>query len=492
MGASLAYGLAFPKLQIYFLAFFFLVPLLLALEEQSRAGAFSVFFCFSFFSNLILLYWIPRVMVRYGGANWVLGISGLIVLAAYLALYTGLAGILIQSMMERGCAWKLTVWVPLIWIGRDLLIEKAFSGFPWCLAGYSQYKNTLFVQWAEIGGIHLVSFILIAANVLFFLLFKRRNMKTLLALAVFFVAVYAGGWALLQSRTFPDPPSRAGIIQPNSDHDAPFDFGRIRTELEKLFHNSRQLEKQGAEFIIWPEFTVPIYPMQVPHYREQFDAFSRGHVPLLAGFTDYGGSDQVSNSVILFQDGAVQKYDKVHLTPFGEYIPFRRLLFFVKKITDEIGDFTPGKSIHNLTLGGRRLSTPICYEVIYPELVRAMVAGGGEVIVTISNDSWFGNSSAPYQHLAMAALRSIENRRWLLRSTSNGISALVDPAGRILRHSPLNREDHFVARFQYLGGKTIFTRWGYLFPYFCAFLVLIGLLAAVLRNTVSRNSRPKT
>jgi apolipoprotein N-acyltransferase len=478
--------LAFPKAQIYFLAFFFLVPLLLALEGQTRAGSFRIFFCFAFLANLILLYWIPKVMVRYGGASWILGLAGLIVLAAYLAVFSGLAGVMIRWGMERASGWKLAAWVPLVWIAKDLAVEKAFGGFPWCLAGYSQYANTWFVQWAEIGGVHLVSFILITANVLLYLLVKKRSRRMAASVAVFFLAVYAGGFLLLKSHAPASALHKAGIIQPNSDHDQVFDFDRIRKQLDRLFHVSQQFRDQGAEFVVWPEFTVPIYPMQVPHYRARFDAFSRSHIPLLAGFTDYGGGSGVFNSVMLFQVGAVQKYDKVHLTPFGEYVLFRRLLFFVRKITDEIGDFTPGKSLHNLTLGARQLSTPICYEIIYPELVRAMIAAGGEVIVTISNDSWFGNSSAPYQHLAMATLRCIENRRWLLRSTSNGISALVDPGGRIRRQSPLRREDHFLAQFQYLGGKTVFTCWGYLFPYGCLFLVLIGFLASIIRSKAKK------
>jgi apolipoprotein N-acyltransferase len=328
--------------------------------------------------------------------------------------------------------------------------------------------------------VHLVSFLLIAANVLFYLLVKKRSPRMAAAVAIFFLVVYAGGWALLKRHAPSAAPRRAGIIQPNSDHDLRFDFARIQSELDRLFHLSRQLQDKGAEFIVWPEFTVPIYPMQVAHYREQFDAFGRDHVPLLAGFTDYGGGDQVFNSVLLFQDGTVQKYDKVHLTPFGEYVLFRKLLFFVRKITDEIGDFSAGRSLHNLVLGRRRLATPVCYEIIYPELVRAMIARGGEAIVTLSNDSWFGNSSAPYQHLAMATLRCIENRRWLLRSTSNGVSALVDPGGRIRRQSPLRQRDHFLAHFEYLRGKTIFTCWGYLFPYGCLFLVLVGFVASIL------------
>jgi apolipoprotein N-acyltransferase len=490
--AGVAYALAFPKTQIAFLAFVFLVPLLMAIEDKRPAANFRIFFCFSFVSHLIVLYWIPRVMVKYGGTTWILGIAGLISLAAFLSIFSGLAGIQIGKFSKDGSVRAAAFWIPTIWIAKDLVIEKVFSGFPWCLAGYSQYKNIYFTQLAEIGGIHLVSFLIICSNVLIYRLLKTKNKKTLLALLALFLTVYGSGYWLLKNHTATTakiPFHQAGIIQPNSSHDQNLDFALIKTTLEKLFRSSLQLKKNGAEFVIWPEFTVPIYPLQTPYFKEQFIAFSQEHVPLLAGFTDYHNSTKVFNSMMLFNGQQIEKYDKVHLTPFGEYVLFRRLLFFVKKITDEIGDFTPGEKIHNIRFSGHWFSTPICYEVIYPELVRTMIAKGGEVIVTISNDSWFGRSSAPYQHLAMSVYRSIENRRFLLRSTSNGISALVDPAGRILHQSPLHQPQEFLARFQYLKGRTMFTGWGYLFPYAC-FLLSLGKFLWMFSRKKGRRYQP--
>lgn len=457
----------------------FLVPLLLTLEGRRPVAHFRAFFLFSLISYLIILYWIPRVMVRYGNTTWFLGIVGLVCLAAFFSLITGLAGWLIGRITAGAGGFASVFWVPAVWVAKDLIAENIFGGFPWCLAGYSQFRNRYFIQWAELGGIHLVSFLLIAANMLFFMLLKRKDRKSALALTAFLIAVHAGGLALLkghESRSDAAPFHRAGIVQPNSDHDRNFDFARTQATLDRLFAVSGRLARSGAEFVVWPEFTVPIYPRQSPYYQRQLLAFSRRHVPLLAGFTDQRGSGGTFNSVMLFQGDAVETYDKVHLTPFGEYVLFRRWLFFIRKITDEIGDFSPGGKIHNLALAGRAVSTPICYEVIYPELVRSMIAKGGEVIVTLSNDSWFGRSSAPHQHLAMAAVRSVENRRWLLRSTSNGISALVDPAGRIVHQSPLRESRAFLARFQYLKARTLFNRWGYLFPYVLSLLLPIRFL----------------
>jgi len=466
-----------------------LLPLLLTIENKQPAAIFRIFFCFSFVSYLIVLYWIPRVMVKYGGTTWILGIVGLIALAAFLSVFSGLAGMLIGKFSNDGSAHAAAFWIPTIWIAKDLVIEKVFSGFPWCLAGYSQYKNIYFSQLAEIGGIHLITFLLIGINVLIFRLWKTKSKKILLALVAVFLTVYASGFCLLKNHTAKIakiPFHQAGIIQPNSNHDQVFDFISVQKTLDKLFSTSLALKKQGAELVIWPEFTVPIYPLQTPHYQDQFSVFSQRYVPLLAGFTDLCNSDNVFNSVMLFNGNKIEKYDKFHLTPFGEYVLFRRWLFFVKKITDQIGDFTAGKSLHNLNFAGHLLATPICYEIIYPELVRTMITQGGEIIVTISNDSWFGRSSAPYQHLAMAIFRSIENRRYLLRSTSNGISALVDPAGRIIQQSPLHKSDHFLASFRYLKHKTIFTRYGYLFPYFCFLMVLLDGLWAIIKKIGKR------
>ncbi|HSQ34371.1 MAG TPA: apolipoprotein N-acyltransferase [Candidatus Binatia bacterium] len=486
LAASLAYGLAFPKAGIAFLAFVFLIPLLLASENQTKGSAFRIFFSFAFIANILVLYWIPRVMVRYGGSSWTLAVVGLIVLAAYLAVYTGLAGMLINGWNRGRLSWAAAVWIPAVWIVKDLAVEKIISGFPWCSAGYSQYRNIYFVQLAEWGGIHLISFLVIAINVLLFRLVRARSRKAALAPLAVFLLVYAGGYALHEkhaARTVDQPFHRAGIIQPNSDHDQVYDFGGIKKTLDRLFADSAALKEQGAELVIWPEFTVPIYPLQSAAYKKKLSDFSKRHVPILAGFTDFPDLDQAYNSVMLFHGDEIEKYDKFHLTPFGEYVLFRRWLFFVKKITDQIGDFTPGKSLHTLNFAGRRLATPICYEVIYPELTRKMIALGGEVIVTISNDSWFGRTAAPEQHLAMAVFRGIENRRYLLRSTSNGISALADPTGRILYQSPLQQADKFLASFQYLNRQTVFTRWGYLFPYLCLILVSLKGLWTIFPKT---------
>lgn len=491
LAAVVLHSFSFPRFNLFFTAFFFLIPLVYALDSRKTNRAFLLFFTFSLFSYLVILYWIPGIMAKYGNMSKILSILGLILLAAFLSIFTGCAGVLIKKVLNHRDTissrlpkiFNLSILlIPFIWVGKDLIIERILSGFPWCLSGYSQHNNIYFIQAAEFGGVHLVTFMVIFINILFYLLLRERNRRIIAVLVIVFVTIYTTGYFLYrasESETAVLPVHKAGIIQPNAFNE--FVSGSvIQKKLNRLFARSRELTKKGAEFVIWPEYTVGILPMQNINHYNQLRGFARANVPLIAGFNDYFGQDEFYNTAFLFKKDRVEKYYKVHLTPFGEYIPLRKLLFFVENITSEIGDYTPGKSIHNLELNGHTAAIPICYEVIFPELMRDFIAKGSELFVTISNDSWEGDTAGPRQILAMALFRCIENRRCMLRSTSTGISAAVVPTGELAYKSQWDKEEAVVVEFKYLSRKTIFTRWGYLFPYFCIIIAAIYSLAALI------------
>lgn len=442
------------------------------LQKGKKLRAFFLFFSSSLLSYLGILYWLPGIMIRHGGVSPFLSFLGLLLLAVFLSLFAGLAGIMVEKALFK-TPYSLYL-IPLIWVSKDLVLEKILSGFPWALAGYSQAKNLYFIQVAEFGGIHLITALVIMVNIFLFQALKHRRRQALIALLIGIVSLYSVGYFLVKAQERADrdlPGHRAGIIQPNYMHE--LIYGEIKQQkLDRLFGLSRQLAAQGAEFVVWPEYTVPMFPLQNSHELSQFQRFVAAYVPIIAGFDDIEEGDRFYNTAFLFKKEGVEKYHKVHLTPFGEYVPFRKFLFMVKSIVSEIGDFSFGKDIRPLTLNGHRVATPICYEIIFPELVREFIARGGELIITISNDSWVGDTSSPYQIFYMAVFRAVENRRYLLRATSTGISALMAPSGKILYRSAWAREDRFTADFKYREEKTIFTSWGYLFPYFClAFLV---------------------
>lgn len=478
--SALLNAFSFPKFNIFIFSFLFLIPLLYALDKKKTSNAFLLFFFSAFISYLIIIYWIPRVMIKYGGTGSFFGLLGLITLSAFLSIFPGLAGVFIKKAIQQGHLFLFLT--PFIWISKDLVLEKIFGGFPWGLCGYSQYKNILFIQFSEIGGIHLISFLILFINVLLYLTFRDRNRSFLIALGVTLVFIYSTGYFLLKTNQDQNQNLKihqGGIIQPNTSHDINFDQDLLREKFEELMSQSKKLSENGAEFIIWPEFTIPIYPMQNNYYRNRFSDFVQTNCPIFAGFTDLKNDQEIYNAVMLFKKDDIEQYNKVHLAPFGEYVPFKKILFFVEQITDEIGEFTPGEKIHNLVINNHPVATPICYELIYPGLVRDFIIRGGELIIILSNDSWYGKTATPYQLLSMAVFRSIENRRFILRSTTNGISALISPGGRIEQQLKLHTRGELLASFKYLTQKTIFTRFGYLFPYLC---IIISILFFLIRS----------
>lgn len=422
-------------------------------------------------------------MVYYGGMNYFLGIFGLLVLSAYISLFYGLSGMIIKKVVRSDLSALFII--PSAWICKDLILEKLFGGFPWEFTGYSQYKNIYFIQSTELGGIHLISFIIIFLNIALYLFLKNRNRKYIISFVLILFSSYISGFFLYNrdhSLENKHLKTRAGIIQPNTGQNYSGHKKWKRASLNGLFEESIKLKNEGADFVIWPEYSIGLAPLQNKYIFNRFSKFATENIPLFAGFTDYKNSDEMYNSIMLFKKGGFEKYDKVRLVPFGEYIPFKDLFFFIEKITDEISDFTPGAKIHNLTLSGKKISTPICYEIIYPEIVRDFISLGGEAIILISNDSWYGTTAAPYHLLSMSVFRSIENRRYILRSTSNGISAVIDPRGKIVKSIPLNKEQSFTADFSFRGKLTFFTRIGYLFPYAVAIFTIVFLLISFRRK----------
>lgn len=424
-------------------------------------------------------------MISYGGMNSAIGILALILLSMYISFFYGISGIFIKKALLTNRFSPLLI--PFIWISKDIIIENLFGGFPWSFIGYSQYKNILFIQTAEIGGIHFITFLILLINLLIYLYIINKDHKIIIFLIMVIMFNYISGYFLLKNDKKINKKKKAisaGIIQPNTGQNFFSTIKWRKVTLEELLHDSGQLKNKGAEFVIWPEYTTSLYPLQNRANYNKIMDFVRENVPVFAGFTDFRNSKEIYNSIILFKKNGIEKYNKVRLVPYGEYILFKELLFFIKKITQEVSEFTPGKSIHNLTLKGINFAVPICYEIIYPGLVRKFIKKGGEVIVLVSNDSWYGTSSAPFQLLSMSVFRSIENRRYILRSTSNGISALIKPSGSVYKSVPLNKRENFIVSFKYRQKRTIFLKFGYLFPWFSLiFSILFFIYIKFRRKT---------
>jgi len=283
-------------------------------------------------------------------------------------------------------------------------------------------------------------------------------------------------------------PLRVGLIQGNVDQGQKWEGARAGAIFHDYLTMTRQAIAQGAELVIWPESSTPFMLEEDVAQAERVRAIaSQAHVPILLG------SDQIErvgpneppryyNSAFLVgADGTTTGvYRKMHLVPFGEYVPLKRLLVFAAPLVEAVGPFSAGEKPDLLPVDGHLVSTAICYEIVYPDLVRQFVAGGSELLTTITNDAWFGWTSAPYQHFTQASMRAIEEGRYLVRAANTGISGIVDPYGRVVVKSPVFQQAVLVGQVRFLRGSTPYARYGDVFAY-ASVLATLGMLVLARR-----------
>jgi len=480
-------ALSFPRFGVPAIAWIALAPLLVALAQAPRrAGrAFGLGLTTGVAYYAGTLYWISGVMAQYGGfgAPLAVVIAGLLVV--FLSLFTGLFGAIVGAVLARLGRRALLV-APAVWVSTELLRTYFGGGFPWTLLGYSQATVLPVAQLASVTGVYGLSALVgaVSAALAFASLERGRAGWQAVIVTVTVVAGIAiwgaariGEGHLLRSGT----PLTVGLVQGNVAQDLKWD-PRLEDEiLDKYLRYSRDAARKGARLVLWPESATPFYFEE--HVKgERIRRLARDeHVSLLIG------SDQFQRSLppvsynaafLVGPDGRTAGvYRKVHLVPFGEYVPLRRLLFFAAPLIENVSDFAPGQEVVTLPLaGGHRVSTAICYEVVYPALIRDGVLQGSELLTTITNDAWFGRSSAPWQHFEMAALRSIEQGRYLARAANTGISGFVDPYGRVLARSDLFVDRVMVGDVRLIDERTWYARLGDVVAW--ASLAVTGLVLA--------------
>jgi len=275
---------------------------------------------------------------------------------------------------------------------------------------------------------------------------------------------------------------RVGMVQANVDQAQKWDVTRARTIFQEYLRMTRQAIDEGATFVLWPESSPPFMFDEDPGGAEIVRGLARqSKVTLLLGSDqiERGAPNRLYNSAFLIRDDGTTAglYRKMHLVPFGEYVPLQSLLFFAAPLTQQVGTFSAGLAANVLPVGGHRVSAAICYEVVYPELVRQFVMNGSELVTTITNDAWFGDTSAPYQHFAQAGMRAIEEGRYLVRAANTGISGIVDPYGRVVAETPVYQQAVLVGDARFLRTSTFYARHGDVLVYASVVLV-IGLLVS--------------
>jgi apolipoprotein N-acyltransferase len=444
------------------------------------------------------LYWVVETMTTFGGMSTALATLAAVLLVAYLSLFPA-AFAVILSILSRSLGSAAVLLAPAIWVTSEVGREHVWDGFPWALLGYSQVTVLPIAQLASLVGVYGLSALLAATSAAAAYIALERGRRAWLVGGITIALVAACGlWGAMRLRASPLTSAgetvRAAVVQGNIPQTEKWDPAFADAITSRYLTMTRQALTAGATFVIWPESATPFYFEQ--------DVFRGGLIRRLArqyGATLLIGSDQVEpvtpvppgrrpeyrsyNAAFLIKpDGSVGGvYRKMHLVPFGEYVPAQRILFFVSSLVQVVADFapyTPGTDPALLPVGGHYASTAICYEVIYGSLMRSFILEGSELLTTITNDAWYGRSSAPYQHWEQASMRAIEDGRYLARAANTGISGFVDPYGRVLQQSVLFQTAILMQDVRFLTARTLYSRIGDLLAWLSVALTAAALLAA--------------
>lgn len=484
----------FPTFDIYPLAWIALVPLLVSLWDKKPKEAFICGVLTGLFYFFGTLYWIYHSITYYGSVPLVLSLGLVFLLSLYLSLYTG-AFSLLFSLKIRSTRIPALLLAPIFWVFLEFVRSYALTGFPWSSLGYSQYSFLLAIQFADITGIYGVSFLVVAVNGAiadFFIARKRiREMplfparQTFVSYSFLLVLLFAvflyGFWRLQQHRQGNE--IRVSVIQGNIEQNLKWE----QSYQDKVISIYKGLTKQALpsspSLIVWPETSLPFYfgeparSSDLVTFQHELNAYLLfGSVRIKSFPSDNKPAALTNSAFLLDKNGNLSYvYDKIHLVPFGEYVPLKSLLFFVDRLAAGIGDYVPGEKYikANTVLGS--FGTFICYEIIFPGLVRKFYSKDGDFILTITNDAWFGKTAGPYQHFSMAAFRAIENRKPVVRAANTGISGFIDSNGRILKASALSERLIETADIRTDITRTFYSRYGDIFSYLCIVATLITL-----------------
>ena len=484
--------LSFPKYGSGWLAWIAFVPLFFALRKAaSIAQGFLLGFITGIVSYIGIIYWIASVVTNYGYLPLYLGIILMLLLACYLSVYVALfAG----GIVYFRCRMPLYLAAPVLWICLEYFKSSLLTGFPWENLGYSQYLNLYLIQFADIAGVFGLSFLIVVVNVtLFEVITKRSRREYVLATVVFLflAAVYIYGVYRLDQV---DKVMQNGqvmevsLIQGNIDQSIKWNEKFQRDTLNSYERLSMKNAPANGGLIIWPETAVPFSFQEMNNLHDQITNLSLATKSWLlfgsvSSLQKKSGDDYFNSAYLLSPSGEIKgKYDKVHLVPYGEYVPLRNVFPFIKGLTAGIGDFGTGAGYYPLSLGDKKIGILICYEAILPFAARMYKKRSAELLVNITNDAWFGTTSAPFQHFSMAIFRAVETRLYLVRAANTGISGIIDPGGRIIAQTNIFQEDALKGYIKFVKIPTFYAEYGDLLVIICFVLIIFYFFWSLKRE----------
>lgn len=490
-----------------------LVPLFIGLLQPSRSGAPLPLGAVTLLGYVCGIcwymgtcYWIYQTMHIYGGLPRAVAFGILILFSLYLGLYHALFAGLLGYLRARFGVRTAILLSPIIWVAVELARARITS-FPWDLLGYSQVDNLFITRLAPVAGVMSISFAIAAINAslayFFFADLKHRVAIPAAAAAIVLVVQLLGSVGR-NSPAAIAPTHSAVMMQENIEVGAPGKEVEQLTEPQELqqfsnwslrpeVHVADAIDSAGwrnsaappnPTVIIWPEAPSDLFSVDPPFRSVAGELATTANAPVIAGslgidrdvYHTHGGLFKYDSATIFDNAGKyLGRYDKIHLVPFGEYVPYKDVFSFAKKLTAGVGDMDRGSKRKVFSLGGQSYGVFICYESIFGDEVREFAKNGAEVLINISDDGWYGDSGAPWQHLNMARMRAIENHRWLLRSTNTGVTTAIDPRGRMAFQAPrhVRAAYEFPFAFEPASNLTFYTRHGDWLAWVCALVTLL-------------------
>lgn len=496
--SGLLFALAFPPFGVVLLLPVALVPWLVALaRERSRTRALFSGAVFGLVYWCVSIRWITYVVTQYGGQSGVMGAVCLVILAAILAEWPAFAAWGMVSVAPPGSAARLAVF-PILWAASEHARAFVYKGFPWNLTGHALFRQPLWSQSASVWGVYGLGLCVAAVAALLARSITARRLRPALAAAVLVAAIgLFGAVRLARPVRAEGDPLKVALLQPNiTEAMRATTEGRVASYAELLDQARGAAAATATErpdLIVIPESALPGMWQRSERIRRDLTEIARSGPSILFNDLDEESDDRYFNAARLLTPAGLAgpPYRKVHLVPFGEYVPLPRLFFFVRRVSSAIGEFTPAPEPVLVRSGPLALGIGVCYEIVYAGLVRREVAEGANLLATLTNDSWYGRAGAQEQHFAGAALRSVENERYLVRAAITGISGIVDPRGRILAESRPDEKATVTGSVRRVSRKTAWTRWGFWIPRLTTVAgvgVLVFGLARLLRERTARRA----
>lgn len=488
------------------LLFVAITPLLWTAQTLRPVESGCMGLCCGLFYHTGLLYWIVIVLKQYGGLHTFFAVGALLLLALYMSAYIAffclcLSFLVVRNNGEKGSSTVILIAAPALWVGFDMLRGLLFTGMPWMDLGYALYQQPVLIQAADLGGHHLITYIVVQSNALVFWLTDRlfssapaSGRRHYLCAGMIVILLYgAGGYSMMRYwEVFSDAQTEeqavVAVAQGNIEQSEKWSPAKKDDTIERYLSLSMQaVQKSGRkiDLLIWPETALPFFPVREPLMNRVKDFAKQQHLHLLTGSPFFTVDPDIrlrpveyfNSGLMISPEGKLAgRYNKQHLVPFGEYVPLRDWLFLIKPLVELVGNFTPGDSPDPLETDEIKAGVLICFESIFPDIAQRTTAAGANLLVNLTNDAWYGYSSAPYQSWAMTVFRAVENRRSLVRAANTGISGFVQPTGLISSASPIFVQAAWQESVPLMTEQTVFTQYGHWFGHVCLALIPFLLL----------------